>query len=113
MFSKDWKLSVISVLGSSRYFRRCWQRIVSRMAERFEVAVEMIVKTLFLQKLPVAFNQIQVRRITLQKLQRDAKLHGKILDKLAMLITGVVQHDDDAYCFANLCNNSQTVVALM
>lgn len=53
------------------------------------------IETFLFDKFPQTLNQIEVGRIGGQEEEFEAQVSGQILDKLAMLVTGIVQYDSN------------------
>lgn len=68
---------------------------VNAIPERIEVVIVGAIQYLLFDELPQAFDQIQVGRIGRQVKEFDAWFFGLISNRLAFLVSGVIQHQGD------------------
>ena len=68
------------------------QTILNGLFEIRKGVVVNGVETLLFDKLPETFNQIEVWRIGGKEKEFETQVSGQILDKLAMLVAGIVQN---------------------
>ena len=76
-------------------FAAVCKAIVNRVAETLEIVVKMIVQTFLLQKFPITFNQIQIRRIARKENQFDSQQQRIRPDPTTTLIRSVIQNHLD------------------
>ena len=72
---------------------RCTEKCIARFFKQGKSFIVAAIENLFLEKLPVAFNQVQVGRIRWQKDQFDVGVTEVLFYDLRSIITGVIAND--------------------